>query len=588
MNTPPRIDDMKRSSFFRGAPRSPSFLRAALATTGLGVATLASFQGCRSDAPPTEPPAATSSTTQHDRTREATISVETTASDGRVLSLVHTTSATTSPNGVETHLDVTLGGRPALSIVSSAASDGARRVTVEYGEGFEGVKRATYESADGKTFTGTVDGRAFAPGPIGSGAPAPAFADGRPAPTLSVDPVVRAALGEALDAVKRKASSHDASPATGSAPTPIPFAQPMFGVPGRFDDTQGTASCHGCIDAVYAGQVLCDIGAVAACWGSFGFGCGEAVAACVEEVTVGLTACHEPGALCCPVACGPTDFAGTVESCCYGGDTCLNPNTPGLCCAPGTQACGGKVCCTPDAPCQAEAGFCCPVQQTCGTGKDALCCDQGTACIGGQCCPADHVANDGTCCISPTLNGVCCDQFGEEACNGSCCTGTCCGGDVCCPTGQACTTAGGCCGAGQAACGALCCAAGQVCLDPSTSTCSSNQTVLEFWDPTTMTGTLGNTTCNGLPCETETLGSSFDLRGTGCAAGVVTITIPTPAGSSQTFTATADATGTFLTTVTPTGSTNGPPWPSAITATEVVNGTTYSANAIAAFISPTR
>jgi hypothetical protein len=213
------------------------------------------------------------------------------------------------------------------------------------------------------------------------------------------------------------------------------------------------------------------------------------------------------------------------------------------------------------------------VAQTCGTGQDAVCCDVGAACIAGQCCPADQVANDGTCCSIPTLNGVCCDKFGEVACNGSCCTGSCCGGDVCCPSGQACNTAGGCCGAGQAACGALCSA--------------PNQTELEFWDPTTMTGTIGDSTCNGQPCELEDLPGTFELRGTGFAPGTVTITIPTPL-DSQTFTATADATGTFTTTVNPTGATMGAPWASTIIATETVNGTTYSASVIAGFESPPR
>jgi hypothetical protein len=339
---------------------------------------------------------------------------------------------------------------------------------------------------------------------------------------------------------------------------------------------------------VIAGQIGCDIAAAFACAASFGFGCGEAIAACVEEAVIGLQACHAPDSACCPVPCGPTDFAGTVEACCYGGDTCLNPDAPGLCCGPGTETCGGSVCCTPDAPCRPEAGICCPaLQQTCGTGKDAVCCDAGAACIDGQCCPAAQVASDGTCCPAPTLNGECCpgNQIGREACNGSCCDGTCCGGDVCCPTGQACTTAGACCGVGQAGCGALCCAAGQICLDASTSTCSTpNQSELEFWDPTTMTGSLGAETCNGQPCNVETWGWPFQLRGTGFQQGTVTITIPTPTGP-QTFTAMADINGTFTTSVVAMG--NGA-FNETITATETVNGTMYSASVLAAFESPPR
>jgi hypothetical protein len=352
----------------------------------------------------------------------------------------------------------------------------------------------------------------------------------------------------------------------------------VYGVPGRYDNTSGTAECHGCIAAVIAGQVACDVAAAIACIGSFGLGCGEAIAACVEEAVVGLQACHKPDSACCPVQCGPTGFAGTASSCCYGGDTCLNPSAPGLCCGPGTQACGGKVCCTADAPCRPGVNICCPAtQQTCGTGASAVCCNAGDACIAGSCCPANQVANDGTCCPVPTLNGECCPpgEIGVEACNGSCCTGTCCG-NLCCPTGQACTTAGACCGVGQAGCGALCCPAGQVCLDPSTSQCSApSQAVLEFWNGTT--GTLGDNTCSGSPCEVETWGVPFQVRGTGFPQGTVTITVPSPSGT-QTFTATADATQTFVATLTVAGVDT---YDETITATETVNGTTYTASVLA-------
>ena len=106
--------------------------------------------------------------------------------------------------------------------------------------------------------------------------------------------------------------------------------------------------------------------------------------------------------------------------------------------------------------------------------------------------------------------------------------------------------------------------------------------VLEFWDSSTNTGNLGGNTCGSSPCQVITWGNPITLRGTGYfASWNVVISVPTSTGT-QTFNVTSDATGSFTTTIAPTGygiSTEN------VTA-EQFNNASYAASVLVEFENP--
>jgi hypothetical protein len=135
-------------------------------------------------------------------------------------------------------------------------------------------------------------------------------------------------------------------------------------------------------------------------------------------------------------------------------------------------------------------------------------------------------------------SGQCCG-LDDTVVNGSCCPNTQVAGSTCCA-------------AGTQVCGSACCGGGQVCLNAVTSQCGApTGPLLEFWNTSANTGTVGDQTCGTTPCKDFTWGSAITLRGVNFLPdNRVTITVGNPV---QTFVATTDLNGAFTTTIAPTG-----------------------------------
>jgi hypothetical protein len=224
-----------------------------------------------------------------------------------------------------------------------------------------------------------------------------------------------------------------------------------------------------------------------------------------------------------------------------------------VCCGPGT-VCGDSsesTCCPSDAPvgcgdvtgvtCFVSGSSCCGTLDTaCGPGQE---CTNVTATLA-QCCAPANATTGGTCCDQPTCGGECCDQ-------GSCVMGVCCFGPVnslgqCCPGGLTqttcngecctgmCTSNGSCCATGSTVCGSACCTTSQACLDSATSTCGPPphpRLLLEE---------------DGISVPDAIEGSTYQIVGQAFVAGPVTVTLTPPGGTTETLgTVTASASGTF-------------------------------------------
>lgn len=369
-------------------------------------------------------------------------------------------------------------------------------VSIRFGKAITGMKEVLL-TTDGKVLHGEFDGRAILPFAIGADPATMKFQDGKPAPKVSIQPGTQLALQTIFAKAEQDAlhcrSSEQTRPVSG---LPVaPDADPPD--TGRSDDTYGTTSCRNCLGACVALGIAAGIGAAVCCAATFGLACAACVAAAAAATAFCIHQC-QTSTDCCPVPCGEV-------ACCFGGDSCLDPNR-GVCCGPGLVPCHSRECCGESDDCLPN-GTCCPQgQAVCNQGT--VCCQPGQACstegicctqfqpnvlpvsCNGVCCAADEVCKDGVACC-PALDPICNTSLGPMCCRGGACdsNGNCCGppshvcGGVCCPPfnkccGNTCCDInaqcidGACCPQSQA-CGNICCPAGQPCQNPSTGTCGT-------------------------------------------------------------------------------------------------------------------
>jgi hypothetical protein len=410
------------------------------------------------------------------------------------------THVTATPLGVRgdasARTTLTLGDRMLADVEArsfEAPAGATTQVLLRFGNAFSGVREMLLTSTDGKVLRGDVDRRAIDPFRIGADPSGLGFQDGKPAPSLRVDPELQQAMRTLLAAATRDLAhcrklTGGTSPAAPSSDAPDPPDT------GRSDSTSASSDCLSCTGACVAAGT----GAAAACCvASFGIGCALCVAgAAVGELACIKYACHGVGQPCCPVSCGEV-------ACCSRNDTCLDPSR-GVCCGPDTNACNRRECCgtsdrcLPDGRCCAaglavcrEGRECCQPGEDCST--EGICCAQARPGVvpvscRGQCCAADDVCRDGVTCCPPDdpvcRGGVCCrggrcDQGGDccfppnYLCRGLCCSplDTCCG-DTCCSNISAQCMQGTCC-PNERVCGGICCPENEFCRDPRTQRCDT-------------------------------------------------------------------------------------------------------------------
>ena len=372
---------------------------------------------------------------------KATATLETRAPDGRVVALTETSSEDAASGSTTQGLAITLGGKPGIDMESTTTRAGAIQTTLHYGAAFHGIEVATFESQDGLNFVGILDGRKTAPFTAKT-ASALRFVDGKPAPTVTIDPVAQAAIESALEQAKQGCSA-DGSRA--------PLYEPGSGTQARCADCTGNCAKDSVIcDGFVAASV------VAACAFSFGIGCGPAVAAgavalvgCDTALLTCVGVCE--ATTCCPKLCGVPDPTSPGSGCCDSGESCVSqddPNARNGCCPSGHGVCGGN---------------CCALGENC---CGSSCCGAGSACMQDTCCPAGtpNVCNGKCCNGSCDQSGNCCDAQYDVLCGGVChgtFTGACVDGQWCASSTD--VVIGGSCCSALNACGNTCCGSGQAC-----------------------------------------------------------------------------------------------------------------------------
>jgi|GEM_PF-2328269 len=394
-----------------------------------------------------------------------------------------------SPTGPRT-ASVTLShGHRTLLSSQSSFSAGTFTLTTQFGAAFHGVRSIDLASTDGKTVTGTIDGRALKPFTIGSNPDTIQFADEKAGPNVKVKPLIQAVL--------KKAAGIDLSTcgtSGGAARSALRSIVPASIIPGLSD-------CELCQDGCSVAYWLCGgaaTGGMAACEGGT---TGAGTAACVPAYVAALAGCEKAiddcdnacvgGDACCSVPCAgglphaasPTEFCkgdcGDGQVCCGGAS---NPH--GVCCSNASDCCGGP-----------DTSF---VTCTEGTFSDAHCVDQNTGALcfnnqPGEVCETAQQAAGGFlhCCpgdapVCRDINtGLCCAQGAGDICgNGTLCcpanTPTCARGTCCAPQ-DVCGAGGDCCPSPHTCVGTTCCnPPSQVCtglgLHPITTCCAEGDT----------------------------------------------------------------------------------------------------------------
>jgi len=309
-----------------------------------------------------------------------------------------------APAGSQVHMLVRRGAAPSMDLTVNTSARGELEIHMLLGDGFRGPKEFVFTSADRKTLTGTIDGRAIAPFELAASPETMKLADGSPPPSGSADEDVKQALPKLLEAVHAQCSA--------GAPLPQKRSALLSAIagggdpPGHRSHPNESAGCILCLTASFAGLVACMVAAAAAAaaclfFYPICFALGVAVCVAAFYITV-CTGCHDTafgntcggGGPCCPVACGQ-------GRCCDDGETCVGPN--GLCCSPGFRGCGTSLCCGPGETCLGDLA-CCPNAQVCGT----VCCAKSQSCSD---------PNNGVC--SPCSN---CSAPNQQCCFGECCT----------------------------------------------------------------------------------------------------------------------------------------------------------------------
>jgi hypothetical protein len=405
------------------------------------------------------------------------------------LTLTATTRVDQVAGVANTQVTILRGETPALTKTVRVAN-GTTSIDLELGPLAKGVHRFS-AAYDGKTVTGTADGRALVPlDPAHPDGNALKFADDHSAPELGLPPDVESAIPRLIDdaiADTRTACGgaagpsvlsalHDAlspeiSQGSGGTAANLPGAPSTTtavagGAPGTTPDPASgyrvldfsTPTLNGAASPVpFKDQQNTPV--------SFETpSCTSCQASCATSpssylVPFGLWACMGecwiPGHGCAQVLCGGNS-CDNGESCCGSG-----------CCGPGS-VCGNTTlaeCCPSDHPVgcgDQTAMWCFPAGSTC-CGNLTQACPAGSVCTNvtgttATCCQAGHVASDGACCQDQPCGGQCCDGgtclngttccygpvsssgtccgYGENVCNGQCCNGTCAGDGSCIPYGS--------------------------------------------------------------------------------------------------------------------------------------------------------
>jgi hypothetical protein len=436
-----------------------------------------------------------------------------------------------TPTGPRTSSLVLSRGRTVLLQSHGSISAAGFTLTIEFGAAVRGIRTIELASADGRTVTGTVDGRALAPFALGSAPGALAFADGGASPRVRIKPVVRQAL--------RKLSTLDLAACAAAGSPALVSPRPLL------------SDCELCLDACFIAYWSCNTAALIALGACEAVTVGAGTPLCVPTYLLAAAGCHKAmfdcstactnGTSCCPVPCagghgvaisdtafcqqtcsdgavccgGASDARGQccdkAADCCgatcleglFAGDRCVNPSTGAFCFKefPG-DVCGdtsqptSAFCCPVGAPVCRDAGkhVCCPAGagEVCSVDGQAGCCPpnaprciKGSACCApqdvcgaeGACCPPPHVCLGQTCCNPPSTvcGAACCDEFSTcvDAERSLCCaslTSVVCGSNCCDGLTERCV--GGQCCPLNSACGSVCCPPGEFCTNPGNGTCS--------------------------------------------------------------------------------------------------------------------
>src|SRR6266508_4492977 len=125
---------------------------------------------------------------------------------GKQLTYNQTTRKISRKGNTEINKTIKLGGSTLLQVEADKRAN-STRVTVRYGEGFQGIRQATFSSTDGKVLQGEVDGHRLSPFRIGSDPSSMKFADGSPSPTVKISTQTADALKSIQERAKQVAAS---------------------------------------------------------------------------------------------------------------------------------------------------------------------------------------------------------------------------------------------------------------------------------------------------------------------------------------------------------------------------------------------
>lgn len=313
-------------------------------------------------------------------------------------------------------MTVTNGGATLATLVSTTTEAGMIRLVADFFPPFQGIRHAQANSSDGVTFIAVIDGRTTLPFSATAAPSSIRFVDGRPAPTLTIDPSLSLSLTALFDQVAREEPACVES-STGGAGA----IQPQQVAAAHGSDTVHTVGCQQCRGKCHAAHGSCFGFAAAGCLNVvsaiFGLVTGglaplacfaAAEAACFVTWSACLFACQTEGTSrlgtlffqgCCPVNCGGANriiFSTPVNGqvgCCLSGETCLNSSTH-QCCSAGTTTCGNTCCGSGEVCLSRTTSTCCPPNLI----RGGECCNSGT-CTTDADCGGESFCDANGCCI---------------------------------------------------------------------------------------------------------------------------------------------------------------------------------------------
>jgi hypothetical protein len=280
-------------------------------------------------------------------------------------------------------------GELLVSAHAETNAQGAPSVELRYGEGVDGVRRATVEIGEWRVLQGKVDGRSFLAPEHAQSMEDATFTDGRPRPRVQVgseprEALRRASASAANGACRTAPVVDEASPQTLPARFVRREPRPQGG--GRAAHPNRIQTCDPCLDA--CAQAAECVGALPAMIDTiFDVPAWSArAAACVVRYAECAARCYAIGGGCCPTDCGG-------GACCGRGESCMDGRGGG-CCPTGRAVCSGH-CCGPGVDTCAPDGYCgCPHDHTL-CGED--CCAPDQVCCGGVRCCSPEGCQSGLC-----------------------------------------------------------------------------------------------------------------------------------------------------------------------------------------------